>query len=74
MALALRAYAESSELCRNQGKEARRTIENEFGMEAMVNGYIKIYDTWLAKNARRKGAEHSVRHLGHLRRQGQARD
>ena len=56
MALALRAYAESSELCRNQGKEARRTIENEFGMEAMVNGYIKIYDTWLAKNARRKGS------------------
>lgn len=56
MALALRVYAQSPELCRRQGREGRRAIESEFGMEAMVNGYIKIYDTWLAKNAGRKGS------------------
>jgi sugar transferase (PEP-CTERM/EpsH1 system associated) len=54
MALALRAYAESTDLCRRQGKEARRAIESDFGMEAMVNAYMAIYDTWLAKNAGRK--------------------
>jgi sugar transferase (PEP-CTERM/EpsH1 system associated) len=54
MALALRDYAGSAELCRRQGREARRAIENEFGMEAMVNGYMTIYDTWLAKNAGRE--------------------
>ncbi|HET7763740.1 MAG TPA: TIGR03088 family PEP-CTERM/XrtA system glycosyltransferase [Burkholderiales bacterium] len=51
MAVALRAYVESGELGRRQGKAARRAIENEFGMDAMVDGYMKIYDTWLAKNA-----------------------
>jgi len=51
MAKALRAYAESAELGRRQGREARRAIENEFGMEAMVNGYVTIYDDWLARNA-----------------------
>jgi len=55
MALALRLCGELRAV-QEPGKEARRTIENEFGMEAMVNGYIKIYDTWLAKNARRKGS------------------
>ena len=56
MASALRAYAVSAELCRRQGREARRAIETDFGMEAMVNGYMKIYDTWLAKSAGRKGS------------------
>lgn len=51
MAQALRAYAESAALGRRQGREARRAIENEFGMEAMVNGYMRIYDDWLARNA-----------------------
>jgi glycosyltransferase involved in cell wall biosynthesis len=54
MAQALRAYAESAELGRRQGREARRAIENEFGMEAMVNGYMTIYDNWLARNAGRR--------------------
>jgi sugar transferase (PEP-CTERM/EpsH1 system associated) len=53
MALGLRAYAESAELCRRHGAEARRTVETKFGMEAMVNAYLKVYDTWLAKNAGR---------------------
>ena len=54
MALALRAYAQSAELCRRHGEEARRAIENEFGMEAMVNAYMTIYDNLLARNAGRR--------------------
>jgi sugar transferase (PEP-CTERM/EpsH1 system associated) len=53
MARAMRAYAESPELCRRHGIEARRTIERKFGMEAMVDAYMTIYDTLLAKNAGR---------------------
>jgi len=47
MARAMRAYAESTELCRSHGVEARRTIERRFGMEAMVNAYMTIYDRLL---------------------------
>jgi sugar transferase (PEP-CTERM/EpsH1 system associated) len=53
MAVALRAYAENAELCRRQGREARRIIESDFSMDAMVNGYMAMYDIWLAKNAGR---------------------
>jgi len=53
MASAMRAYAESPELCRRHGTEARRTIERKFGMEAMVDAYTTIYDELLARNARR---------------------
>jgi len=53
MARAMRAYAESAELCRRHGIEARRTIERRFGMETMVDAYMTIYDTLLAKNAGR---------------------
>jgi glycosyltransferase involved in cell wall biosynthesis len=48
MAHTLRAYAESKELCRSHGIEARRTIERKFGMEAMVDAYMTIYDRLLA--------------------------
>ena len=48
MARAMRAYAESPELCRRHGIEARRTIERKFGMEAMVDAYMTIYDKLLA--------------------------
>lgn len=51
MALALRAYAESSELGRRHGAAARRAIETRFGMEAMVDAYMTIYDKSLANNA-----------------------
>jgi glycosyltransferase involved in cell wall biosynthesis len=54
LALALRVYAESAELCRRHGTEARRAIETKFGMEAMVNSYITIYDRLLASNAGRE--------------------
>jgi glycosyltransferase involved in cell wall biosynthesis len=53
MARAMRAYAESPELCRRHGIEARRAIERKFGMEAMVEAYMAIYDKLLARNARR---------------------
>ncbi len=52
MARAMRAYAESTELCRRHGMDARRTIERKFGMEAMVDAYMAIYDKLLASNAR----------------------
>jgi sugar transferase (PEP-CTERM/EpsH1 system associated) len=48
MARAIRAYAESTELCRRHGIEARRMIERKFGMEAMVGAYMTIYDKLLA--------------------------
>jgi len=48
MARAMRAYAESYGLCRRHGMEARRTIERKFGMEAMVDAYMTIYDKLLA--------------------------
>jgi sugar transferase (PEP-CTERM/EpsH1 system associated) len=51
MALALRAYAENTDLCRRHGMEARRVIEAKFGMEAMVGAYMTIYDEVLAANA-----------------------
>lgn len=53
MARAMHAYAESAELCRRHGSEARRTVERRFGMEAMVNAYMAVYDQLLAGRARR---------------------
>jgi glycosyltransferase involved in cell wall biosynthesis len=53
MAHAMRAYVESTELCRRQGSEARRTVERRFGMEAMVNAYMAVYDRMLARTTRR---------------------
>jgi sugar transferase (PEP-CTERM/EpsH1 system associated) len=50
MARAMRAYVESTELCRRQGAEARRTVERRFGMEAMVNAYMAVYDQLLGGN------------------------
>lgn len=48
MARAMQAYAESPELCRRYGMAARRTIESKFGMQAMVDAYMAIYDRCLA--------------------------
>ena len=53
MARAMRTYVESAELCRRQGSEARRTVERRFGMEAMVNAYMAVYDDLLASKTRR---------------------
>jgi len=54
MARAMRAYAENAELCRRQGSEARRTVERRFGMDAMVNAYMAVYDQLLATRTRRE--------------------
>jgi sugar transferase (PEP-CTERM/EpsH1 system associated) len=48
MARAMRTYAESAELCRYHGSNARRTIERRFGMEAMAGAYMAVYDNMLA--------------------------
>ncbi|HEY6720579.1 MAG TPA: TIGR03088 family PEP-CTERM/XrtA system glycosyltransferase [Burkholderiales bacterium] len=53
MARAMRAYAESAGLCTSQGSDARRAVERRFGMQAMVNAYIAIYDKMLASTTRR---------------------
>jgi len=53
MAHAMRAYAESPELCKRHGVEARRTVERRFGMDAMVNAYLGVYDRLLARKTRR---------------------
>ena len=53
MARAMRTYVESAELCRRQGSEARRAVERRFGMDAMVNAYMAVYDQLLASNTRR---------------------
>jgi glycosyltransferase involved in cell wall biosynthesis len=53
MARAMRAYVESAELCRRQGSEARRTVERRFGMQAMVNAYMAVYDRLLARKSGR---------------------
>jgi sugar transferase (PEP-CTERM/EpsH1 system associated) len=52
MARAIRVYAESTELCRRHGSEARRAAERRFGMDAMVNAYMAIYDQLLASKTR----------------------
>jgi hypothetical protein len=33
--------------------EARRTVERRFGMDAMVNAYMAVYDQLLATKTRR---------------------
>jgi len=48
MAAALRAYVENAELCRCQGLAALATIERRFGMDAMMNAYLEVYDDMLA--------------------------
>ena len=53
MARAMRAYVESAELCKRHGSEARREVERRFGMEAMVNAYVAVYDQLLAGRTRR---------------------
>ena len=52
MARAIRVYAESTELCRRHGSEARRAAEQRFGMDVMVNAYMAVYDQLLASKTR----------------------
>ena len=57
MASAIRLYAESPELCRRQGSAARRAVEARFGMDAMVNAYMTIYDNTLRSTGYRVRGE-----------------
>lgn len=51
MARAMRAYAESRDLCSNHGSNARRAIEQRFAMEAMAGAYMALYEKMLARPA-----------------------
>ncbi|TMA90245.1 MAG: TIGR03088 family PEP-CTERM/XrtA system glycosyltransferase [Deltaproteobacteria bacterium] len=44
MARAIRSYFEDAEKRSEHGAAGRIRIENQFSMEAMVDGYLKIYD------------------------------
>jgi len=52
MARVMRTYVDSAELRRRHGSEARRAAERRFGMDAMVNAYMAIYDQLLASKTR----------------------
>ena len=52
MARAMRVYTESAELCRRHGSEARSAVERRFGIDAMVNAYVAVYDQLLATKTR----------------------
>ena len=48
MAAALRIYAENPGLCRSRGQAALEAIERKYGMDAMMNAYLAVYDNLLA--------------------------
>ncbi len=48
MAQSIRAYVDDPQLCKRHGAQARRVIERRFSMEAMVSGYMTVYDKLLA--------------------------
>ncbi|HKQ25291.1 MAG TPA: TIGR03088 family PEP-CTERM/XrtA system glycosyltransferase [Burkholderiales bacterium] len=52
MARAIRVYADSTELCKHRGSQARRAAEQRFGMDVMVNAYMSVYDRLLASKTR----------------------
>lgn len=47
MADAIRAYLGDREACARHGRRARITVERRFSMEAMVAGYMDVYDRML---------------------------
>ena len=51
MALALRLYAEDPALCGRHAMQARRAVEQKFGIEAMVKAYMAVYDNMFANAA-----------------------
>ena len=48
MAEALHTYVGNPDLCRARGAAALSTIERRFGMDAMMNAYLTVYDNMLA--------------------------
>lgn len=49
MAAALAKYSENTLLMRRHGQAGRARVEREFSMEAMVSGYLALYDGVLSK-------------------------
>ncbi|ADJ28638.1 TIGR03088 family PEP-CTERM/XrtA system glycosyltransferase [Nitrosococcus watsonii] len=54
MASALERYAQDRKLVVEQGREARRHIEEKFGISSMVEQYAGLYDTLLATRLGKK--------------------
>ena len=57
MAQAMLRYCTDAAACRRQGREARRTAEQDFSMTAMVNGYLTIYDRMLHRQPDRRSMQ-----------------
>lgn len=47
LATAILDYHANPAECRRQGREARATVERDFSMMAMVNGYMSVYERLL---------------------------
>lgn len=52
MANAIRAYWDDRTLLAAHGQAARKKVETEFSLEAMVNRYLAVYDGVLADDGR----------------------
>ena len=48
LAQGMRGYVENIALCRQQGQEAERVIRRCFGMQPMVDAYLRVYEGSLA--------------------------
>ncbi len=47
----IRMYAENRQAMAEHGREGRRTAEERFSLQAMVNGYMSVYDRVLKRRA-----------------------
>ena len=47
LATAILKYQADPDACRRQGREARTTVERNFSMTSMVNGYMSLYERLL---------------------------
>jgi sugar transferase (PEP-CTERM/EpsH1 system associated) len=52
MAQALRAYLADPDLRDTHGRAGRRMVEERFGIDAMVQGYLRVYDGLLTRSNR----------------------
>ena len=48
MAKVLDLYVENPELCREHGSAGRTRVLNQFSLQAMIDGYLSIYDQLLS--------------------------
>lgn len=52
MAKAIARYVKDSDLVQQHGLSGRAVVERQFSMEAMINGYLAVYDSLLEKDAK----------------------